>query len=88
MGFPEDKCGGVRLGVTKLESEAGILRKVRVRGDKIARTVLVGKLVDRDIVTIFVLVVNVSMSVRERTTLDVLATDTHVIALINQSGEG
>ena len=88
MGFPEDKSGGVRLGVAKLESEASILRKVGVRGDKIARTVLVGKLVDRDIVTIFVLVMNMGMSVRECTTLDVLATDTHVIALINQSGEG
>ena len=28
LGFPEDKCGWVSLGVTKLESEAGVLRKM------------------------------------------------------------
>ena len=76
LSLPESECVWMSLGVSELVSHNGKFREMGVGGDEFSDSlllVLVGdNLVDWVVVTILVLIENVSMPVREGSSLDIL----------------
>lgn len=89
LGLPQGQGVGQSLGITVLEAQDGVLRQVRATGNEVTAfiTALLLGLQDRAVMTISVLVENVSVSVREGTSLDILTRETNVITLVDQGSE-
>lgn len=60
---------------------------MRVRSDEGSDTVFFGCSVDGNISSVTILMENVSMSMGESSAFDILSTDSHMVALIDESGE-
>ena len=74
LGFPKAERVGVGGGVTILETQDSVLGQVRVRGDEVSDAgLLFSDGVDGDVESILVLVEAVSVSVREGSSLHILA---------------
>ena len=88
LSLPEDKSVRVSRGVALLETKDGVLRQVTVRSNECARRVVLGNAVDGHVVSVSVLEEDVSVSVRESTSFDILARETNMVTFVNQSSEG
>lgn len=91
LRFPERKGVRLALSVTVFETEDSVLGEMRARGDEFSAGVLdslVLGLQDWAVTAIAVLVEDVSVSVRESTSFHILTGEAHVVAVIDESGEG
>jgi len=74
LGFPKAESVRVSLGISIFESKYGVLRQVRSSRNEVSYTTSVGdNRVDRNIRAISVLIEDMSVSVREGSSLNILS---------------
>lgn len=89
LSLPHGEGVGMSLGITQLVAEHGELRQVRVGGDELSSltlSVTSNGGVYWVVVTVLVLVEDVSMSMGESTSFDILTRDSNVVTVLNESG--
>lgn len=88
LRLPEAERVRVGLCVAVFKTKDSVLTEVTARGNEVSHSAAMRyHAVNRNVATIFVLVENVSVSVREGTTLDILSRDTHMVSFVDKSGE-
>lgn len=86
LGLPHRQRVGQAGRVTVLKAEHSVLRQMRATGDKVAALISSGlpNLADGAVVTVTILKENVSMSVRESSTLNILTRQTNMVSILNE----
>lgn len=88
LSLPKSKGVWIGLSITELVSKDSKLRQVRVGGDELSlKSFFLDALVDGVVVTVLVLVPDVSVSVGECTSLNILSRKSHVVTFVNERGE-
>lgn len=87
--LPQGKSIRMRLCITKLKSKDSKLREMRIRSNELSLFAFFGEsTINWVVVSIFILIENVSMSVREGASLNILPRDPHLVPILDESGEG
>lgn len=91
LSLPKSQSIWMGLCVTKFVSEHSKLREMRIRCNEFSSSFLFkflgNNLIDRIIISIFILIENMGMSMTESSSFNILAWDSHVITVLDKGSE-
>ena len=82
--LPEAESVGIGLRVAKLISQDSEFRQMGVRCDELSTNTLWDGIIDGSVLAVLILVEDVSMSMREGTSLHILARDTYIETILDE----